>query len=215
MINKRSAFAHKFVLMAVAFLMLPLFFVTRNVVVGFSSSHQDKEKRIERLSYDNEPVEISKLKANDNVLELGKKIPDTDDWLKHFKIEFKNKSDKIIVYLCYDLDFPETKETGNIFAFPLCYGINPFVNKNNDNKQLLEPGDVAEVQLTDAKLATLKEIIERRQPFSGISKINIRLSFIAFEDGTAWSGGSMLRPDPNKTNRFIPITSSLEKEQQQ
>ncbi len=213
-IMKRSKLAYKIALLIVTLLMLPLFLLTRSVVANFSFAKQEEEKKINKFFYGNEPIEIVELKANDSVLEFGQKILATENWLKDFSIKFKNTSGKSIAYLRFDLDFPETKETGAILAFPLSYGINPVVNKNVENKQILKKGEETEVKLSSVALRKVKELIESKQSFSSINKIDVRISFIAFDDGTAWSAGEFRRPDPANPNRFIPVVPNQEEKQQ-
>ena len=162
-------------------------------------------KEVNKLTFENEPVEVISIGNNRSLFQFGEKFTQKSDWLKDFTIKFKNKSDKAITYLKIELDFPETKSSGNIMAFPLSYGISPISSAKNDKEKPIQSGDDVELILSDTKFEALKTFIETRHPLNSLSKVDIRIVFILFDDGTAWSSGNFMRPDPNNPKKFIPI----------
>lgn len=199
---------HKFLLVFFTLLMIPTFFVARNIFVVFTQTKDQNERKIKKLTFDNEPVDVISLKNSQRVLDLDKKFTQNIDWLKDLTIKFKNKSDKAITYFKVELDFPETKASGNIMAFPLSYGFSPAASVKNKKVDAIKPEEDFELTLDDKKLESLKEFIEKRHPLDSLSEIDLRIVFILFDDGTGWSSGSMMRPDPNNSNKFIPINQN-------
>jgi hypothetical protein len=211
--NKIQA-RYKLILFVIAFSMLPLFFATRTIIIGFTQTRTvnvSNEKEIKKLTFDNEPVELLALGNSQRAIKLSEKFTQDTDWLKEFNVKFKNKSAKAITYLKIDLDFPETKSSGNIMAFPLSYGHNPMFSLSNEKVEKVKAGEDVELILTEKKYEALKTFIETRHPLESLSKIDIRIVFILFDDETAWSAGNFLRPDPNDPKRYIPV-ASIEKE---
>lgn len=214
---KTAKLSNRIAFFAIALLMIPFFFISRNVIASFKSAQTDKEKVIKQLSWRDEPIELTGLKVNQKEVELNKSFSDdNDDWLKDLTIKFKNKHDKAVIYIRVGLDFPETKATGNEMSYPLTYGIEPREFARNPLvKERVGSGQTVELKLTEKKFEGLKSFIERRHLLSTLNKVNLRIGFILFEDGTAWSGGSFMRQDPANPNSYIPIDSipsSIQKE---
>src|SRR3977135_4180462 len=84
---------------------------------------QDPGKGIEKLeSYPNEPIKITSIKAANRSVRLGEQFAAADDWLKTAELTVKNTSGKDIVFVEIELNFPETKSSGDEMSFPLCLG---------------------------------------------------------------------------------------------
>lgn len=208
--NKKSRLKYNICLLVTALLMIPFFFAAKSAIAALV---QTNEKVFKTLSWGNEPVEIVNLRNKQQEIKLNEPFAsenahDSDEWIKEFKIKYKNKSDKAIIGLTIELDLPETKTTGNIMSFPLSFGLSAtkFAQKSKIENRL-KPSENIELQLTDKDFDALKSFIEKRQPFSSINKVDIRVSFILFEDGTAWTGGNFARPDPYNPNKYIPINT--------
>ncbi len=195
----------RILLFVIAFSMLPLFFVSRAVIVGFTQTKDKNEKEIKKFTFDNEPVEIVTLGNNQKSFKLDEKFNQETDWLKGFSLEFKNKSKKPITYLSIEVDFPETKSTGNIMSFPLSYGLSPMRMGKKQDVKTIKSEETVKLELTERKFETLKSFIETRQLLDNLSRVDIRIVFVLFEDGTGWSSGHLVQPDPNNPKKFIPV----------
>jgi hypothetical protein len=173
-----------------------------------SSAEQEntEHKVIKHLSYPNQPVDISKIKVKGKAIKLNEKIGENgDDWLNDLSIEATNISDKTITYIEMNLDFPETKTSGNMMTFPLKYGQNPRAAIVTGQPESLPPNQTTTFNLSGQILTSLKDFIGRRHSLSNLKKVTIHLNQVSFEDGTIWTGGSFFRVDPNNPKRYIRL----------
>lgn len=200
--NKISS-RQKLLLVFMTLSMIPLFFAARSVFTVFAQTGNRQEREIRQLSFDNEPVEMVSIGNSRKRLKLDEKFTQETDWLKDLSVEIRNTSDKNIVYFEVGLDFPETKDSGNKMSFPIRYGVSPLSKVRNDKEQLIKSGESITLRLTSEKYEVLKSFIETRHLLDSLSKVDLRISFILFDDGTAWGGGNFLRSDPNDKRKFI------------
>lgn len=123
-------------------------------------------------------------------------------------MKVKNISNKPITYIGMYYDFPETKATGNIMAFPLRYGQNLRVPPSYGEPKRLLPGETADVTLSNEQYGRLKSFLETRHLIADIHKASIRLVDVDLADGTIWDGGDQYRIDPNNPHKLIPTQDS-------
>lgn len=164
-----------------------------------------QDKIIKHMPYPNQPIEIN-VEIKGKVAQLNEKIDeDEDDWLDNLSITVKNISDKTITYVRINLDFPETKKTGNMMRFPLSYGQNLRAPIVSGQPEALLPGHDATVVLSGQVFTDLQMFIEKRHPLKALKKVTIHINEVSFDDGTIWSGGSFFRVDPNDPRKYIRI----------
>lgn len=60
---------------------------------------------------------------------------------------------------------------------------------------------------------SLKTRVAAKRQLSAFSEVNYRIMTVFFEDGTQWTGGSMMRPDPNQAGKFIPIENGIKEQE--
>ncbi|OLE51949.1 MAG: hypothetical protein AUG51_20355 [Acidobacteria bacterium 13_1_20CM_3_53_8] len=184
------------------------------VVVGVSLrasssySAQVQDRIVEHTPFPHEPIQIVGASVSGKHFRLNERIDEDENWLKKLAITVKNVSPKTIIFINMYYDFPETKATGNIMAFPITYGRNPQAAINSGEAKRLLPGEAADLTLTDEQYAKLKEFLERRHPISTIKRASMRLTDVYFDDGTIWSNGSFYRIDPNNPHKLIPIENT-------
>lgn len=180
------------------------------ILVGIKEATVDakpqKEKVVENLPYGTEPVELLEIKLSGKNLKLGGKVSDGDDWLQNLAFKLKNKANKQIVFVEIALDLPETITSGPQMAYIFRLGQNPVEKKHVRAPLLLMPDDSLLVTVAD-EYDKLKAFVQDRHQITDINKAVLRLSFLGFSDGTAWSAGEMVRPDPNNSRRYIPINN--------
>ncbi len=205
---------HRMLLLIAALSMLPLFFVSKIVITGFTQSAIDKNKKeIKKISFDNEPIEIVRLESDGKPIKLNERFTQKDDWLKDFTVKFKNISDKPIVYLSIAVDFPETESTGHSMVHFLKYGVNPLAQKTGDDKpESLAPGAEAEVKLSAEKYAQLKNFLSQRHLLADLTRADFRIMTVHFSDRTHWTAGTIYRPDPDRPGKFLAVDKKPQEE---
>lgn len=165
---------------------------------------QGAGKSLQRLkSYRNDPLQIVDIKAANKTVRLGEQFDGGEEWLKSAALTVRNVSGKDIIFIEIDINFPETKSSGNEMSFPLRLGQRPGA-LNNSAPLLLQTNHEVTLSVTGMSYAELVRFIEHRHPISAINKAIIRVGFVIFADGTGWSGGTFYRQDPNNPNRYVP-----------
>lgn len=148
-------------------------------------------------------VRFSKIKSGEIERRLKEEFEESDDWPKRLSFEIQSVAAKPIVYIELNLNFPETRTTGNLMSFPIRLGVRPDLNFPRDNEAFrLMPDEKVSISIA-RQYDKLAEFVERRTPMSTINKIQVEVGFIIFEDGTAWAG-EFLRADPSKPGRYVP-----------
>lgn len=202
--------SNRLLLVLIVLLMVPVFFVSRALFIGFAQTNDKKEKKITKEQFKNEPIEFIQQKSNGKKFKLNEKFVQEDDWLKNLTIQFKNISDKSIIYADIAIGFPETESTGLRMGMSLEYGVHPRAPKreNNNEVKLLLPGEVGEVNLSPEKLTKLNNFFITRHSPAELTELHLTIVGVFFEDGTYWSAGSMFRPDPDRPGRSIHINDN-------
>ena len=178
------------------------------IAIGIKNSAVDaklqREKTVEKLAYGNEPVELLEVKLVGKSIKLGERLAAADDWLRGLSLALKNRSNKPIVFVEIALDFPETKDSGPKMSYRIRLGQDQLVKSSDRPPLHIAPGEPLQIDVA-GEYDKLKTFLEARQHISSINRAAVRISFIEFEDGTAWGAGAMLRPDPDNPKRYIPI----------
>ena len=172
---------------------------------GWGAVHHDRQKSLQKIeSHKNEPITIVKTKALNKTVRLGEQFDGGDDWLSGAQLRLKNVSGKDIVYIDIRLNFPETTASGNMMSFWSDIGNRPGLPAQNA-PLLLRPNDEVTFSLDQERYKNLVKFIEYRHRVSDINRVEIRFGFVAFADGTGWSGGNFMKQDANNPRRYVPI----------
>ena len=175
----------------------------------FTAALQVKERTIKKIHAPNEPVKISKLKLKGDVRSFGQKFDDEDDWLKGLTLHLKNTSDKPIVYMEIDLDFPRPEDQSSPdelpFVSPLRYGYSAVIHAPlpADAQRRLMPGEDVEIRLVDSEYESLTATLRQLNYPAGIKEVELSVSIVIFGDDTGWSLGTPTRRDPAKPDRWV------------
>ena len=170
---------------------------------GSAGLSQNPRKSIEEAFAFKPQVRISKIKTGEIERQFKKEFDESEDWPKRLSIEVQSVAAKPIVYIELNLNFPETRTSGNLMSFPVRLGVRPDLHFPGDNVPLrLMPDEKITISIA-SQYDSLAQFVERRTPIHTINKIQIEVGFIVFEDGTAWAG-EFLKPDPSKRGRYIP-----------
>ena len=166
---------------------------------------QGRTRTIDKAYTRNEVIEFEEIRVSRKSIEPGKAFDEDDDWLDKTVLKVKNISNKPIVYLSVNLDFPETKTTGSEMTYPVTFGKQPGSRfpQNNDSFFML-PGDSLEVPLTQ-HYAKVKAFIEHRLSMTEIKKVELRIHFVIFADKTGWAAGNFYKQDPNDPDHYINV----------
>lgn len=196
-----------FLILILTLVVVPVFLVTKSVIVGFTQTQNKDEKQIKKNSFKKEPVEILGLGSGGLVRKFSQKFQKKKDWLKDLKIKFKNTSGKTISFIEFGLLFPETQSTGRTMYYTLRSGVHPLTlaRKNKETVNFAAPNSVSELKLSAEGFTRLKAFLATRQELDSLTVVNIQISVVYFSDGTRWYAGTMWRPDPQRKGRHLPI----------
>jgi hypothetical protein len=169
---------------------------------------QGHQKVIEKARTENEVVQFSEIKVSQKAVEPGKTFDDDDDdWAGKIFLKVKNISDKPIVYLSVNMNFPETRATGAMMSYPIVMGQRPGSKFRQFHDPIfLLPGESLDIPVTQNH-ERMKSFVEEGMPFRNIGKVELEVGFVIFADKTAWSAGIFKRQNPNNPDRYDPITS--------
>ncbi|MBK9155925.1 MAG: hypothetical protein IPM25_17230 [Chloracidobacterium sp.] len=162
------------------------------------------QRQISRSYWFFEPVKIESVYLQDKPIEIDKKFAAGPDWLNGLRVRIKNTSGKRITYLSLGLEFPETASTGAMVTSTMNYGM-PAHRKVPGIPDLLSatPDSVLELELADKEFAGILRILESRIPLSDLTRVNIRISMIHYDDNTGWAGHPLIQ-DPADPTRWLP-----------
>jgi len=167
---------------------------------------QARQKVIDKALTRNEVVQFTEIKVSQKAVEAGKPFDEDDEWLGKVFLKVKNISDKPIVYLAVNINFPETRATGGMMSYPIVLGQMPGSRfPQRHDPIFLLPGENLEIPLTQ-HYARIKSFVERRTPFRNIGKAELEIGFVVFADKTAWVAGVYKRQDPNDPDTYITVS---------
>ena len=169
-------------------------------------SQQSQRKSLEQAFSSNPQIRITKLKIGSHTREFDEEFDESDDWPKRLTLEVENISTKPIVYLQLNLNFPETKASGNIMSYPVVVGTDPNSTRATSSNKLwrLAPGEKFEITLND-DYDKLERFIRIRHRMNEIRRAQVEVGFMVFEDKTAWTAGDFLVPDPNNPKHYVNV----------
>lgn len=175
----------------------------------FSVGQGKKEDRIiTKYTWRNEPLEISSLKIKGKLTKLGLKSMEDDDWLKGLTVTVKNSSNKTIVFIELNLEFPSPASSDKEppAVDHLMYGNYPQppgeVATSHPDQPPLPPGEKASLTLTDYD--GLRDFLLQTKKQTSIKELEISINEVVFDEGMKWNGGQMFRRDSNDPNRWYP-----------
>jgi len=192
--------------------MVSLFFASRAVFVALAQIRDETQKRFGKAVSINEPFEITEVFDRGERHPIGETFSRNDkEWLQDFKFRLKNKSGKQIIYIGWQLEFPETAQSGSVMAYPSNYGPNQYRKPKDYEKEVpIAPGDTVELGYTPKDLVQLKAFVEKRHLLQSLTRADIRIIAIHYGDGTGWDSGITTKQDPQNSTRYIPDTPEPE-----
>lgn len=166
---------------------------------------QSEKKHIKLADTVNSQLKFSEVKLGYREQKLGESFDAEPDWIKDLAFKLENISTKRIIFLQVNVNFPETRLTGNLMSYGITYGQRPDSKRKQLNKPMsLQPGGILDVNLATDK-DKLFRFVKERQPIESIRKVELEIGFIIFDDKTAWTAGTFLRQDPDNPQVYKPI----------
>ena len=186
-----------------------LFALTALLMAGIKYSDvsvqaQSEKKTVTVARTANSQLEFSDLKVGLQNRNSGEGFDSDPEWVKDLSFNLKNSSDKSIVYLKVNINFPETRSTGNLMSYGINFGARPGLQSKFNTPLSLKPGETLEIAL-DKEKEKLYKFLSGRQPIESIKKVELEIGYIIFEDKTAWTAGTFLRQDPANPSRYNPV----------
>lgn len=184
------------------------------------SASQSDEKLISIVVRNDELVEFGNLsvrnvKVSPNqkfsvkslAIESGKQ---GEDWIENLEFSVKNKSDKQITAVVFELQFPETEVNGPLMGYSsLSLGVPPNLPTPPHNQVqsfTLQPGDKSTFQLSASSLQRIKDFLALRKfLISDLNNIVIKVFYLTFDDGMKWSSGHFYRSNPSAPGGYERI----------
>ncbi len=167
---------------------------------------QSEKKTIKLARTINPQLKITEAKVGQNDRKFEEGFDAESDWVKNLSFKLENISGKSIVYLQVNVNFPETRASGNLMSYTVIFGEFPSKKLKNSKPMLLMPSEILKISL-DKEKDKIYKFVNERQPIESIQKVELEIGFIVFEDKTAWTAGNFLRQDPNDPNRYNNIGS--------
>ncbi|MEQ1763415.1 MAG: hypothetical protein ABL984_09755 [Pyrinomonadaceae bacterium] len=173
--------------------------------IGVSS--RGKGKRIAKTFSIDDILKIERIEMDGRAVELNDEFTAGDDWMRGVVVTIKNASAKRIVSLTVNVGFPESTATGNMMMYSTTYGRRPGLRPEVKiaERPMIDPDSSVQISFGGEEFVRLTRFLDERHPLSQLSRAELGFGMIHFDDGTAWSMGNMMKPDPGDPNRWIPI----------
>jgi hypothetical protein len=167
-------------------------------------------KRIGKTPTINEVLRIDKLEVRGRTTGFNEAFEAGDDWMRGVVVTLTNISEKRIVSFIFDVNFPETTATGNRMVSNISYGRMPVlpVEVKIAERPAIEPGASVQISYVGETFEKLEGFLKSRHPLYQLSRAEIGVSKVYFDDGTAWSVGTWMRRDENDPRRWIPTVKA-------
>lgn len=165
---------------------------------------QRRDRTVVRKPWSVEPVKVvaAKNKKKEKI-EIGKPFDDDDDWLDGFVLTVVNNYNKTIAAMTVDMIFPrEPGDSRNPAAWTLYYGPDPFSVEylQRDHSKIIKPGETGDIHLSPENYRSLISLLRQLGFPLSINQVEIRISAVGFEDGSALYKGTFYDQDPQNPN---------------
>lgn len=136
------------------------------------------------------------------------------DWLKDLQFTLKNKTDRQINYIQFELQFLDTMVDGPLMVYTeFGLGIHPNSESLpkrgsmiNDKPLALNPSAKVTASLSDDHLRRIKHFIGLRNfQLGDLNRVVIKVISVIFDDGIMWSSGHFYKPNPDAPGGYQRI----------
>ena len=170
---------------------------------------RQEERRVDKDTFRNEPIEIVGLKNKKGKFKLGQKITDDDNWLDGFTLTVVNRSSKNIDSLVIDIWFPRPANhktsSDPPYFYTLHFNPHPLFPEYalRDRTKVIRPGETADLVISDEDYQqNLRYLAQAAYPPS-IKRVELVIHTVGFEDGTVWMGGPVRKRDPKNPYKLL------------
>ena len=153
----------------------------------------------------NLPLKFVGLSRGGQHIAFDERFVADGDWLTGTRLKLKNDTDKTIRSISLMTFFPETMNGGNGMTSSLRYGPHPITQVENPKNPRIAPGQKFEIVVDEQTPGEMMRFLARRVDFSTISRVQIELNYIDYDDGTRWGGGQWYKQDPENPKRWVPL----------
>jgi hypothetical protein len=185
-----------------------MFIVLSLSTVTVKAQSQPRERTISRLPVEqNELIGLTAVKVNGERVFAKKPFLADDEWLKGLVVSVKNRSDKRILFVSVQLQFPRpigSQETLSIFD--ISYGAWALQTRPPTNEERLTgiaPGETMEIRMSEQRYNSLRQFLNETLYPSSIDKVDLRINSVIFEDDTMWTRGTEARRDPSDPTSWV------------
>lgn len=168
------------------------------------SALPQRERTVVRKPWSVEPVKVVAAKTKKKAkIEMGKSFDDDDDWLDGFTVKVVNNHDKTVTAMVIDMVFRrDSGDTRPPLAWPLNFGPHPLSPEYllRDPNKIIKVGETAELQLSPENYKWLIVFLKQNDFPVSVSRVELVISDVGFEDGSLLHRGTLFVQDPNKPN---------------
>jgi len=173
--------------------------------IGGISAVNDNRKQFTAQYSFKLPLKFVGVSRNGQNLAFDERFIADGDWVTGAKVKIKNESDKTIKFVSLMINLPETMNLGYGMSSSLHYGPHPITHVENVKHPRIGPGQTFEMIFDEERPGSTMRFVEKQQHFSTISRVQIELNYVEYDDGTRWSGGQWQKQDPENPKRWIPV----------
>lgn len=165
-------------------------------------SAQVRERAVNLYKWRNEPIKILAIKIKNKQIKANEKfLDDDDDWFSSLTVEVENVSNQTIANIQIAIDFPrEPGLTRSPVRDILWYGSADLL-RINPSQPPLRPGERTAIGLRG--YIDLRKHLEKVGYSRNLKEFRLSIDSVLFPNGTMWSKGQIMVPDPNNPDRWI------------
>jgi hypothetical protein len=171
-----------------------------------STAQQDQERLLEKQVHQKEPLRIKAIKGKKGDVNISKKFLDDNDWLKGLTFRLENISDKNIVFVRLEVEFPRSDDVPPL-VFDLQYGAGLLPNDSPPANPVIpiKPGEDVVLSLSDADYEALQHLLGGLKYPQSIKHAILDINMVIFDDGIMWNIGRLMKRDPNNPRHWRGI----------
>ena len=193
---------------------LVVFGANRNAAQLETQPRNNLQKLISMSGNTKSPFKIKSIRAKGKETRSRELRTDGDDWLNGLGVDLANASGKTITFFQIQMLFPSSRndKPEPSAVWYISYGVNPFEYESDQTMpprkvKAVPPGDFVKLDVTDVEREQMVGFAKGVHSASPDS-VQISVSLLGFNDGTAWSG-QMARRDGK--GGWVPLTSATAK----
>ena len=107
-------------------------------VNSIANVQAQSERKIVKLAYSSKPqLKFTEVKVGQQDRKFDESFNAEAEWVKSLSFKLENISNKPIVYLQVNVNFPETRSSGNLMSYGVSFGQRPGSKPKQHNKPML------------------------------------------------------------------------------